>query len=293
MTDSATRHDLVQLLAEYKAAEKTGDAKKTKRILDIVLRENWRLVEKLTTKVSKNLDGGRAITSLERDDLVQAGAIGLMRAFPRWIPEKGAFSTYAAHWLRLELQKAFAASHIVKKPKGHERPWSVTKQQDRFIAKYGREPEPEELERWVKESRLPDDPPIAVTEKKLDDWKMRAGMLSLDDSAMKRGMVSVQKVGNGGTGNNTGLAISDENTRHDIVPDPKPSPEVQVQQAEMVDRLAEGVQNLPEREQEVISRLFFGSQGIRQVAKFLGVTNEEVVKLRDKALKTLKRTANE
>lgn len=292
MTESRQSH-LAGLLAEYKAAVTIGDNKTCKRILDTVLKENWRLVEKLTTKVSKTLDGGRTISSLERADLVQAGAIGLMRAFPKWVPEKGAFSTYGAHWIRLEVQKAFTASQIVKKSKGGERPWSVTKQQDKFLAKYGREATAEELQVWVDNARTEDSKPIKITKAKMEDWKMRAGVMSLDDSAMKRGMMSVQKIGNGGTGNNTGLAISDENTRHDIMPDPKPSPEEQVYRAEMVERMAQGMHELSENEQEVVSRLFFGSQGMKQVARALFVNAEEVVKLRESALKKLKRLVTE
>jgi len=252
-----------------------------------------RLVQKLTNKVAKRLDGGRPVMSMDREDLEQAGCIGFMRAFPKWKPELGAFSTYLAHWVRLESQKAFASSLAIKKSPNIERPWSVTKEQDRFRARTGREPTAAELDAAVKEKRDPKAKPIPITEKRIDEWRVRASTLSLDDSAMKRGMVSVQKMGNGGTGNNTGLLLTDESTRHDITPDPGPSPEQLVAQAEAVTRLAKGMHQLPEQEQEVIMRLFFGSQRIPAVAKHLGVTASEVVRLRESALKTLKRLASE
>lgn len=261
--------------------------------MNTVMVENLRLVQRLVNKLARRLDGGRAVTSMDQEDLEQAGCIGLMRAFPKWKPELGAFSTYLAHWVRLELQKAFAASLPIKKPKAAERPWSVTKEQDKFKARTGREPTAQELDTIVKDLRDPNAKPIPINEKLMDEWRIRASTLSLDDSAMKRGMVSVQKMGNGGTGNNTGLLLSDESTRHDITPDTRPNPEQMVSQAETVTRLARGMHLLPELEQQVIMRLFFGSQGVPTVAKGLGLTKTEIVNLRDSALKTLKRLASE
>lgn len=53
-----------------------------------------------------------------RDDLVQAGAIGLMRAIERFDPERGvAFSTFAVYWIRQGIQRELANhSEVVRVP---------------------------------------------------------------------------------------------------------------------------------------------------------------------------------
>jgi RNA polymerase sigma factor (sigma-70 family) len=46
-------------------------------------------------------------SSLDEADLVQAGAIGLMRALERFDPERGfTFATYATHWIRQAIGRA-------------------------------------------------------------------------------------------------------------------------------------------------------------------------------------------
>jgi RNA polymerase sigma factor (sigma-70 family) len=46
-------------------------------------------------------------SSLDEADLVQAGAIGLMRALERFEPERGfTFATYATHWIRQAIGRA-------------------------------------------------------------------------------------------------------------------------------------------------------------------------------------------
>lgn len=45
-------------------------------------------------------------TVLDEGDLMQAGAVGLMRALEKYDPERGALSTYAKPWITAEIQEA-------------------------------------------------------------------------------------------------------------------------------------------------------------------------------------------
>jgi RNA polymerase sigma factor (sigma-70 family) len=45
-------------------------------------------------------------SGLDVDDLAQAGMIGLCKAARTFDPERGAFSTYATHWIKAEIRRA-------------------------------------------------------------------------------------------------------------------------------------------------------------------------------------------
>lgn len=44
---------------------------------------------------------------LNKEDLVQEGVFGLIRAIEKYDPERGAFSTYASYWIRQNLQNYY------------------------------------------------------------------------------------------------------------------------------------------------------------------------------------------
>lgn len=77
-------------------------AVKTERTLDVA--SNMGLVHQVAHRFRWAIG-----SSLEFEDLVQAGAIGLMRALDTFDPERGfAFSTYASHWVRQSIRRVIA-----------------------------------------------------------------------------------------------------------------------------------------------------------------------------------------
>lgn len=48
-----------------------------------------------------------------QEELVQVGAMGIMNAIGRYRPDKGAFTTYASHWIKRHMRELFRASNII------------------------------------------------------------------------------------------------------------------------------------------------------------------------------------
>ena len=53
----------------------------------------------------------------DEEDLCQAGALGLVAAVDRWDPDRGVkFSTYAVHWIRMEIRDFIESERLVHVP---------------------------------------------------------------------------------------------------------------------------------------------------------------------------------
>lgn len=62
----------------------------------------------------------RHARSLDPDDAVQIGSIGLMRAIERYDPARGAWSNCAYQRIRSELSRATRADHLIRHPSARE-----------------------------------------------------------------------------------------------------------------------------------------------------------------------------
>lgn len=126
-------------LEELRDAKQAGNEKKAKRVRDRLVAENLGLVNSIAKRQPR---------TLEFDDLMQAGAIGLQRAIDyydfRHDPRTGkpmGLGTVAQFWIRHEMQCAAQRG-------GRAQPRTLAKANSKanaFYAKYGRFPEPEEL----------------------------------------------------------------------------------------------------------------------------------------------------
>lgn len=90
----------------------TNDSPKDNNIIDQIVKNNQNLVMKIANRyisVSK---------SLTRDDLINEGNLGLLKAIERFDVSKGyEFSTYATHWIRQSITRAIAdKSNIIRIP---------------------------------------------------------------------------------------------------------------------------------------------------------------------------------
>jgi RNA polymerase sigma factor (sigma-70 family) len=98
------------LIVDYQRAKMPA---RRKRLLDRLVRAHLPLIKRLVRKAA------HAEKSTEEfDDLLQAGCIGFVTALDKFDTTKGfAVSTYAAHWIRHEVQQATRAARPVRLPR--------------------------------------------------------------------------------------------------------------------------------------------------------------------------------
>ena len=98
------------LIAEYQAC-KAGSRKK--RLCDALVRTHIALIKRLVRKAAF-----AEKSSEDLEDLFQAGCIGFVTAVNKFDPKKlCSISTYAAHWIRHEVQQATRAARPVRLPR--------------------------------------------------------------------------------------------------------------------------------------------------------------------------------
>ena len=232
---------------------------------DSLIMDNMRLVLKIANDFL-----GRG---LPWDDLVSEGNRGLVIAAHRFDPEKGAkFSTYSAHWIKQAIRQAIAEqTQTVRVPVGTQLNSRRIKRSVRKLTlELQREPTNEEV---AVDTALP-----LVTIERLRNTR-QVDMQSLNEIV--------------GTTDSDGAELLDF-----IADDDAETPDRAMIKIEDVDQLLELLDQLSERERQVL-RLRFGLDGtpvqtLDQVGQLLSCTNERVRQIQNQALRRLYRmmTAN-
>ena len=232
---------------------------------DSLIMDNMRLVLKIANDFL-----GRG---LPWDDLVSEGNRGLVIAAHRFDPDKGAkFSTYSAHWIKQAIRQAIAEqTQTVRVPVGTQLNSRRIKRSVRKLSlELNREPTNEEV---AVDTALP-----LVTIERLRNTR-QVDMQSLNEIV--------------GTADSDGAELLDF-----IADDDAETPDRAMINVEDIDQLLELLDQLSERERQVL-RLRFGLDGtpvqtLDQVGKMLSCTNERVRQIQNQALRRLLRmmTAN-
>lgn len=234
-----------------------GDEVSRKRMIE----SNLRLVVKISRRYNN-----RGLSLL---DLVEEGNLGLIRAVEKFDPEKGfRFSTYATWWIRQTIERAIMNQtrtirlpiHIVKKLNVYLR---TARELTHTLT---HEPTAEEIAEV-----------LGVSAKEVSKiLKLNERISSVDIPI----------------GNNSDKELLD------IIPDRKEaSPENELQDADMKQRIVHWLEDLNPKQREVLARRFgllgYEAATLENVGKEIGLTRERVRQIQVEALKYLRDVLSE
>jgi RNA polymerase primary sigma factor len=249
------RHPLLTAEEEVELAKRIEEGDAAAK--ERMINSNLRLVVSLAKRYQ-----GQDLPLL---DLIQEGILGLIRAAEKFDWRRGyKFSTYATFWIRQAIQRGIANKARTIRIPVHigQRERKIARTQRELQAQLGRPPTDEEV--------------AEAAEIKVEDIE------ELRDAA--RAVTSLDRP----------IGEEGEAAFGDLLPSDAPEPEEEVDISLRSEALMRALDQLPDREREVV-KLRFGMNGgeptpLRETGRRMGLSPERVRQLEGKALKRLAAT---
>ena len=228
-----------------------------KKTREELVRRHAGLVKLIASRI-----GGHLPDHVDREDLISAGILGLLKAIDRYDPARGVkFETYATPVIRGEImellrEKDWAPRTIRRRAR------QLAEAVARLEARLGRPPTAEEIA-----------DELGVTmeeyERILKDTS-QAALLSFEE------LFAVDdEDGNGG--------------RHpEPAADPDENPLAVLEREELKRIVAEAVEQLPEREKLVVALYYQENMTLKEIGEVLGVTESRVCQIHSQAMARLR-----
>jgi RNA polymerase sigma factor FliA len=243
-------HELAEAWRKFK---QLGDAKARGAIID-----QYAYLVKITAgRVVSNLP-----PSLERDDLVSAGVVGLIKAVDQFdFSRQVKFETYAIALIRGAILEMLREEDWVPRSV-RERVKLLERTYLQMETHLGRPPSEHEVARELNMN-------VEEFNKLLVDTG-RTTLLSLDDAL----------VGGGDGGEKLHLA--------DVIQDDSASPSTDVEMRERKRSLGVAIDRLPERERLVIALYYYNGMTFKEIGKILTISESRVYQLHTQAVLRLR-----
>lgn len=234
----------VEIVHGYRAALAANDATGVRKFRALIVSQNQGLVRRLAMRYM------HPQSEADADDAMQAGSMGLLRALEDFDPEKGSFSTYAAHWIRDHMQRWAGRPFPVSRPRSATMPASVAKAAALFRGKTGREPTAADL---------------GITDPELAEWSEGSHFVYLDED------------------------VTEEHGRYELTSDGQEAEHV-VDRMMLEKVWSEAVRGLSDRNIEIAEAVFWNGETLGSVASRFGFVNHcNVVKICQRVEERLKR----
>ncbi len=228
-----------------------------KKTREELVRRHAGLVKLIASRI-----GGHLPEHVDREDLISAGILGLLKAIDRYDPSRGVkFETYATPVIRGEIMEALREKDWAPRTI-RRRARELAEAVARLEARLGRPPTGEEIAAELGVT-------VEEYEKILKDTS-QAALLSFEEL----------------------FATDDEDgnsTRHaEPAADPDEDPLALLEREELKRIIAEAVDNLPEREKYVVALYYQEGMTLKEIGEVLGVTESRVCQIHSQAMARLR-----